>query len=541
MAKKKKSILIRQATGNDVPTLIELNKLAYPTLAKENVVWGESHLRNHHRIFPEGQLVAEIDGKIYGAVSTLVVDMGPDPLRQHTWAGITDSGFFTNHDPKGDTLYGADVYVHPEARSLGIGGALYEARRNLCRRLNKRRILAGGRLWNYLDQAEKLTPEEYARRVEVEELQDLVLSFQLKQGFILRGILRNYLQDPRSKNFASLIEWLNPDYKPEHAHPSKIRVACVQYQMRKVRSFAEFARQVSYFVDIAADYGSDFVLLPELLSVQLLSKGETKTPQEGIRKLTEYTGKFVALMKSLAMRYGVTIIAGSHPVMVGSKIYNIAHVCLPNGEVVGQPKLHITPNERKWWNISGGDKLKAIDTPKARIGVLICYDVEFPEATHYLAAEGADILFVPFCTDNRQGYLRVRYCAQARAIENQIYVALAGNVGNLPDVSNMDIQYGQAAVLTPSDFMFSRDGIAAEADSNEETILICDLDMDALKEARRLGTVTPRLDKRADLFQMVSLFPDEPKVIFQPGEGPLGDQPLAKSLNQIEPEDGVKI
>lgn len=88
--------------------------------------------------------MAEVKGKIVGAAATLVVDMGPDPLREHTWSGITDSGYFNNHTLKGDTLYGADIYVHPDARGLGVGAALYEARRQLCKKLNKRRILAGG-------------------------------------------------------------------------------------------------------------------------------------------------------------------------------------------------------------------------------------------------------------------------------------------------------------------------------------------------------------------------------------------------------------
>jgi predicted amidohydrolase len=155
---------------------------------------------------------------------------------------------------------------------------------------------------------------------------------------------------------------------------------------------------------------------------------------------------------------------------------------------------------------------------------LICYDVEFPEAARYLADLGAEILFVPFCTDSRQSYLRVRYCAQARAIENQVYVAMAGTVGNLPDVGNLDINYGQAAVLTPSDFAFARDGIAAEADSNEETVLICDVDLNALHESRHSGSVTPRLDRRADLFKLVSLLPAD-QAPNGPGDGPLGPQP----------------
>lgn len=531
MAEKKQiTVRVREATRQDIPALMELNRAAYPVLAGENIVWGETHLLSHLRVFPQGQLVAEAKGKVVGAVSSLIVSLGSEPLRHHTWAGITDSGYFTNHDPHGDTLYGADVYVHPDARGLGVGNALYEARRALCRKLNLRRILAGGRLWNYEDHADKISPQEYAQRVVAGEFRDLVLSFQLREGFQLRGVMPNYLRDSKSRNHASLVEWLNPDYKPRPTGQRKVRVACVQYQMRKVSAFAEFARQVSYFVDVAADYQSDFVLLPELFSVQLLSRLDAVSPQEGMKKLAAYTPRFRKLMSDLARKYGLTIIAGSHPVFVGDKLLNIAHVCLPDGSIVEQPKLHVTPNERKWWGIRGGQALGIIETPKAKIGVLICYDVEFPEAVRHLADSGAEILFVPFCTDNRQGYLRVRYCAQARAIENQIYVALAGNVGNLPDVANMDVQYGQAAVFTPSDFAFARDGIAAEADSNEETVLICDLDLDSLHAARSAGTVTPRLDRRPDLFQFVSAFrAPEPARTSSETEGPLGDQVTLRS------------
>ncbi|MEZ6139640.1 MAG: bifunctional GNAT family N-acetyltransferase/carbon-nitrogen hydrolase family protein [Zavarzinella sp.] len=538
MAKSKKKeardgVHVRLLRADDITLLVELNKAAYPTMAEENVVWGETHLLSHLRQFPEGQFVAEVAGKIVGACSSLIVNLGSEPLRNHTWSGITDSGYFTNHDPQGDTLYGADVYVHPETRGLGVGAALYAARRELCKRKNLRRILAGGRLWNYIDYADRYSPEEYAARVVAGEIRDLVLSFQLREGFSFRGVMPNYLRDPRSKNNSSLIEWLNPDYRPPKKGPRKVRVACVQYQMRKIKSFKGFARQVEYFVDVAGDYGSDYVLFPELFTVQLLSQVDALSPQEGMKKLAEYTPRLIEMFRELSMKYGLTIIGGSHPVFKGDKLENICHVFLPDGRVIEQPKLHITPNERKWWGITGGDRLVVIDTPGgARIGVSICYDVEFPELVRYLADEGIEILFVPFCTDNRQGYLRVRLCAHARAIENQIYVCLAGNVGNLPDVTNMDVQYGQAAVLTPSDFPFARDGIAAEADANEETVLICDLDLDDLMEARHAGTVTPRLDRRPDMFQQITVIPGVQQKHRKDNEGPLGDQ---KIVNPVDP------
>ncbi len=516
------TIRVREATRDDIEVLVELNRLAYPDRSEENVVWGRSHLLSHLRTFPQGQLVAEIDGRVVGGASSLIVDMGPEPLRPHTWAGVTDSGYFTSHNAKGDTLYAADIYVHPEFRRRGVARALYAARRELCRRFNLRRILAGGRMWGYVEHSDRFSPEEYAERVAEGDLSDPVLGFQLAEGFELRGILPNYVRDPRSVNYATLLEWFNPDYAAPGKGRRKVRIACVQYQMRKLESFDEFARQVTYFVDIAADYGSDFILLPEFLTVQLLSQTGTLTPGEGIKELAKLTPRYEELMSSLATSYGMTLISGSHPVEDGDRLFNTCFVCMPDGKVESQPKLHITPNERKWWKITGGKNLRVFNTPKAKIGVLICYDIQFPEAARYLADEGVEIIFVPFCTDNRQGYLRVRYCAQARAIENQVYVALAGTVGNLPDVSNMDVQYAQSAVLTPSDFAFARDAIASEADFNEETILVCDVDIDDLYEARSQGTVTPYLDRRRDLFQYACKFERSDQIRRAPEEGPLG-------------------
>jgi predicted amidohydrolase/GNAT superfamily N-acetyltransferase len=499
---KSGSVLIRKAELEDIPHLIAMNKKAFPLTAEENVVWSERQLRNHLKLFPEGQLVALLDEKIVGAVASLIIQSSRDPYRAHTYGGITDGGYFHNHDPKGDTLYGADVYVDPDCQGKGIGRALYEARRRLCKKLNLCRILAGGRISGYDKHADTLTPEEYIQRVKEGEIYDNVLSFQLSEGFVVRGILQNYIVDPMSRNLASLIEWRNTDYT-ETEPSSKVRIACVQYQVRKIDTFEDFANQVEYFVETAADYRADFVLFPEFFSVQLLSVIEPLSALEGIRKLaTDFSEPFIELMSRLAKKYGVYIIGGSHPIKVGDKLQNQCLIFDPDGRYISQPKLHITPAEKRYWGIDGGNELIVLPTPKAKIAVQICYDVEFPEASRYLADEGVEILFVPYCTDDRHGQLRVRYCAQARAIENQFFVATAGIIGNLPSVPAMDIHYGQAAVFTPSDFEFARDGIQAIADSNVETLLVTDVDTEDLYRSRASGSVTPRLDRRTDLFEL---------------------------------------
>ena len=152
--------------------------------------------------------------------------------------------------------------------------------------------------------------------------------------------------------------------------------------------------------------------------------------------------------------------------------------------------------------IKGGDALDVIQTDCGPIGVLICYDSEFPELARRLVDQGARIIFVPFCTDSRAGYMRVRYCAQARAIENQCYVVMSGNVGNLPNVDNMDIQYAQSAILTPCDLPFARDGIAAESSENVETLTMADVNLADLSWARAEGTVRNLRDRRFDLYHI---------------------------------------
>jgi predicted amidohydrolase len=282
-----------------------------------------------------------------------------------------------------------------------------------------------------------------------------------------------------------------------------VRICAVQYQMRHIESFEEFAQQCKYFVDVASGYRSDFVLFPELLTTQLLSFIPNNPPAEGVRRLAEFTPQYLDLFAELAIKFDVNVIGGSHITAENGRLFNTSYLFNRNGRIDKQHKLHITPPERRWWGVQPGDSFEVFDTDKGKVAINICYDVEFPELARHAVDQGARILFVPFCTDERQGYLRVRMCAQARCIENQIFTAISGTCGNLPEVENMDIQYAQSAILTPSDFAFSRDAVGAECTPNVETVVIHDVDLAVLERFRQKGTVLNWRDRRLDLYEVV--------------------------------------
>ena len=183
-------------------------------------------------------------------------------------------------------------------------------------------------------------------------------------------------------------------------------------------------------------------------------------------------------------------------------MYNVSYLFRRDGTFDKQYKIHITPSEKKWWGVQSGNQIKVFDTDKGKVAILICYDAEFPELARIAVSKGAKILFIPFNTDDRRAYLRVRYCAQARAIENQVYVIITGCVGNLPDVENLDVHFSQSAIFTPSDVEFHREAIASEATPNAEMLIYQDLDLNLLKRNRELGSVQPWNDRAQGFYKL---------------------------------------
>lgn len=514
MDQTKAKLIIREATVEDAPAIARLSVKVY---GKADA-FTRAELRGQIINFPQGQFVAEYEGVLVGHCATMIITAAL-AFKPHTWEEITNGGYGRIPDPDGDVLYGFEVCVDPDYRRLRIGQRLYRKRKELCQHFELKGIAFAGRMPGFYRRKRTYpNPADYLQAVMDKKIRDQVINFQMNGGFEPRGILRDYIpKDRESGGNAVLMYWTNPLAPRDTGKsvpglkervPSQVRVATVQFMMRKIESIDDFEEQVEYWVDVAADYESDFVVFPELFTLALLSIEEKKLqPVEAIEKVATYTERFVAFMQNMAVSYNINIVGGSHPTRIKldqgkSEIRNIAYTFLRDGSVHESQKLHPTPSEAKWWNIKGGYGANVIPTDCGPIGVMVCYDSEFPELARHLVNQGALMLFVPFCTDERRGYLRVRYCCQARAVENQCYVVTSGVVGNLPNVENMDVHYAESAILTPSDFPFSRDGVAADTAPNTETIAIADLSLDSLLTARQSGAVRNLRDRRFDLYRV---------------------------------------
>ena len=470
--------------------------------------WTKKAYRSMLKVFPEGQICIEDNGKVVAAAFAVVVDY--DKFGdQHTYDEVVGDAYLSTHDPNGDVLYGIDVFTDPEYRNLRLGRRLYEARKELCRSLNLRAIVAGGRIPHYRHHSASMSPQQYIEAVQRKELYDPILTFQLANDFEVKQVLRGYIpQDRESHGYATLLEWFNIYYEPRDpklfgARKPSARLGLVQWQMREMKSVEDLLQQVEYFIDALSDYRCDVALFPEFFNAPLMGLEPCESSVDAIRALAAHTDHILDAISNLAVSYNINIVAGSMPVIEDNALYNVAYLCRRDGTVDSQYKLHPTPNEKREWVMEGGNELRLLDTDFGKVGILICYDVEFPELARILSEQEMQILLVPFWTDTKNGYLRVRRCAQARAIENECYVAIAGNIGNLPKVDNVDIQYGQSAVFSPSDFAFPHDAIMAETTPNTEMTLIVDVDLDKLQTLQNEGSVRNYLDRRRDLYKVV--------------------------------------
>lgn len=498
------NIVLDYFKAEDYESFKDAMILSYPTMP--DTYWKENQINTLLKKFPEGQVTIKVDGKFAGCALSIILNS--DYLQSsHTYKEVTGNYTFSTHTNKGDVLYGIEVFISPEFRGLRLGRRLYDYRKELCEKLNLKGITFGGRIPNYHTYAHQMSPKLYIEKVKTKEIHDPVLNFQISNDFHPTKVLKGYLEgDNASNEYAVLLEWDNIYYEKPNLKANTIkkivRLGLIQWQMRLYNGLDDLLQQAEYFIDAVSGYRSDFALFPEFFNAPLMAENNHLSEADAIKELAKYTPVIVRKFSEFSISYNINIITGSMPEIKDGKLYNVGYLCKRDGSIDRYEKIHVTPDEAKIWGMVGGSEIKTFDTDCGKIGILICYDAEFPELSRLLADEGMEILFVPFLTDTQNGYSRVRICSQARAIENECYVAIAGSVGNLPKVHNMDIQYAQSMVFTPCDFAFPMNGIKAEATPNTEMILIADVDIDLLRELNHSGSVRNLQDRRKDIFQL---------------------------------------
>ena len=253
--KVKGKITVRQWQEEDIPQIVACHKAVYGEVYEDDDLYGRRAYRLQFAAFPEGQFLAEIDGQVVGYTTAIIVQLD-DNEEGYNYEEITGAGSFTTHTYSGDTLYGADIAVHPDYRRRGISKRLYQKRRQLLRKYNLRRVVAYGRLPDYHRVSGKMTAETYVANVIAGEMWDSALSAHLNAGYTVKRVLMDFLEDEKSLNFSTWLEMPNPDFKPARrriaAAPLKrpvrtIRVCAAQYLMPPIQSWAEFEQQVTFF------------------------------------------------------------------------------------------------------------------------------------------------------------------------------------------------------------------------------------------------------------------------------------------------------
>ncbi len=277
---------------------------------------------------------------------------------------------------------------------------------------------------------------------------------------------------------------------------NEVRIAAVQYEIQGNQSSEQLLAKLEAAVEEAVAAKADCVVFPELVTFDTWRVDEIESHlvpslqeiEETRRIATEITPGFLRGMAELAEKYQIDILAGTTPRVEGNSIFNSAHLFFHDGSSFRQDKLYPTHWELKA-GISPGSELASCDTRWGKIVILTCYDVEFPNISALLVSEQPEIIFVPSMTESDAGLQRVRWCAQARAVEHHAFVIVAGTVGS-PSPSWK--HFGQAAFFAPRDSRFADNPVTGQL--SESMVLTNRLDMQALRESRQSTEFNPSAD-----------------------------------------------
>ncbi|ATG72627.1 amidohydrolase [Zobellella denitrificans] len=272
-----------------------------------------------------------------------------------------------------------------------------------------------------------------------------------------------------------------------------LTLASAQYPIEFLGSWARFEQKLDRLLEEALDQSANFLLLPEYFSMELASlfdEAVYRSLQHQLEALQALLPGFLGYFSRQARRHGLHILAGTFPVRRPDGRYvNRAHLFRPDGGHDWQDKLQMTRFEREQWGIEPGETIKVLDTAFGKVGVAVCYDSEFPLIVRRQVEAGARLILVPSCTDTEAGFNRVRIGSQARALENQCFVAQSPTIGQAPWSEAVDVNTGRAAVYTPVDYGYPADGVLAMGQADQPGWVLARLDLDALERVRTQGQV----------------------------------------------------
>lgn len=291
---------------------------------------------------------------------------------------------------------------------------------------------------------------------------------------------------------------------------SKIRIALCQFGLRDTYSFQDMENHIREQCEIAISKGIDIVLFPEYVTLGLLAMAGPDLAYKDLKRamvdfLAAFTPAYEALFAELAQSNGVTIVGGSHWIMEGEEgpAFNAAHIFFPDGRIEKQKKNHLFPGEKDW-GTSTYDRLEVFQTPKVKMGIMTCYDAEFPEVARHFMLNGAELILCPSATYTERGFYRVRNCCLARAVENQIYVAECHDAGALSVPIDLPFTgFGKSCISGPvDDRTMVNNGILVEAKvGDKELVLVGEIDLDILHQSRELSEATILKDRRPEIYK----------------------------------------
>lgn len=270
-----------------------------------------------------------------------------------------------------------------------------------------------------------------------------------------------------------------------------MKIATAAYPIDWLDSWNAYEDKLSQWVDTATTEGAELLVFPEYGAMELASLGGADAAgdlERSIHIVSDHIGEADALHRRLALSHGVHILAASAPVSSGgARPVNRSRFFGPKGDVVVQDKQIMTRFEREQWRIAPGEPLNVIETTLGRIGILICYDSEFPLLGRALSE--CDLILVPSCTDALAGYWRVRIGAMARALEQQCVTVMASTVGDAPWSPAVDENVGAGGIFGPPDKGFPSTGVLAEGPLNKPQWTFADVDTSLIAKVRQDGGV----------------------------------------------------